>query len=161
MTNPNASPWSIHDTVPSQSVTPTQLLPDDASSSVASAPPIFSSSTSQTRAESNAYELLLPPAVVQTSSGAHSPSRTKHLKEYGKTGWNILKDVLKVAQDASVPLPALQAAVGGLLAIMELIDVRSTAHASNCRSPLFPRRRWQSALISKSNSSSLLGRLRP
>lgn len=127
-TNPSAGSSSVDLALPSQSPAPIQLSPNDASGSVISAAallPDFSPSTSEKIAvQSNSYELLLRPSVVETSSGTNSRSRTKQLKGYGKMGWDILKAVFQVVKEASVPLPPLQAAVGGLLATMELIDVR-------------------------------------
>lgn len=81
--------------------------------------------TPQGTATSNAYELLLPPSlVVDSSPHMASNSYTDRFKAQGKMGWVILKDVLKVVKEASAPLAPLQAAVGGFLTIMELIDVR-------------------------------------
>jgi len=48
------------------------------------------------------------------------------MKEWGSTGWAALKAALKIVEKVSGALPPLQMAVGGLLVVIEHIDVRIT-----------------------------------
>jgi hypothetical protein len=70
------------------------------------------------------YQSLLPSSPSPEHPAPSS--RTEKMKEWGSTGWAALKAALKIVEKVSGALPPLQMAVGGLLVVIEHIDVRIT-----------------------------------
>jgi hypothetical protein len=69
---------------------------------------------------------LLPPDFVDTTGRPEPRDIMKKLKRIGTTTWIVFKQVLKVAKEAAVPCPPLQAALGALSAVVEQLDVSKT-----------------------------------
>jgi hypothetical protein len=77
----------------------------------------------------NPYQLLVPPSP--SPEHLASSSRTENMKNWGSTGWSALKPTLKIVEKVSSAFPPLSMAVGGLLAVIEHIDVRIVFQMTN------------------------------
>jgi hypothetical protein len=104
----------------------------------ANAPPAPSTSSSGLRSDrppqaNSVSEGSQPEVATLTSDGpsfngrpppVKPPEQEGGLKPMVRTGWNGFKGALGILKEVSGLLPPLQAAVGGLIKVIEVIDVR-------------------------------------
>jgi hypothetical protein len=70
-------------------------------------------------------EQIIPEEFVEQPDKAKRLSIGQRLKKAGKSGWVVLRQVLKIVKEVSKPLPPLELALSGLFAVLEPLEVSS------------------------------------
>lgn len=70
----------------------------------------------------NVFKRMLPNTLLDVEAGG-SPLKRRRLTKVAQTGWEAFKTALDVVEKASNGVPVLQQVLGGLVALIEKVDV--------------------------------------